>query len=272
MVCALEEVLKKPIIQEENPNWSVEEFGKILKEVIENYVNECFSLNQGVIYTTLSGGIDSSLCLAIIRETLGNSVEIHTFTVGGYSQHPDLVFARMVAEQFETNHHELIPSRQMIGEASRELKMVFPRISEKEIQENLGVYFAYDLISQKVPEFSIVIAHDGIDELLGGYWKHRASDDLAKKKVAFNDFWEKLRPEHIDPLMQIASSMGLGVAFPYLDSRVVEYISRIPVQERTSHEISKIPLRKIASKYLPKEIIKRQKLGFCDAISREVHQ
>jgi asparagine synthetase B (glutamine-hydrolysing) len=48
----------------------------------------------------------------------------------------------------------------------------------------------------------------------------------------------------------------------------VKYISGIPVHERTSHDESKIPLRNIARKYLPPEIIERQKIGFCSGLDK----
>ena len=59
---------------------------------------------------TLSGGIDSSLVVALMTEALGSKV--NTFTVGYPADQAnptsDLYFARSVARRFDTNHHELI--------------------------------------------------------------------------------------------------------------------------------------------------------------------
>jgi len=266
------ESLRKSIVQVENPYWSIKELGQILLKVVGNYAKEYSYRNHGVIHTTLSGGIDSSLCLAMIRKALGDKTEIYTYTVGGDSQHPDLIFAKKVAERFKTIHHSFVPQEGMINTARMELMSMFPNINKEQTQDSLGVYFAYNVISQNALPGSFILAHDGIDELMGGYWRHRATNDSRKKKAAFRHFWQRLYPNHLAPLMQIAHSRGLNVELPYMDPEIVEYISHIPVQDRTSHDISKIPLRKIAEKYLPKEIIERRKLGFCDAAKKEVSQ
>ncbi len=264
------ESLRKSIVKMENPYWSNKELEQILLKVIGNYAKEYSYRNHDVIHTTLSGGIDSSLCLAMIRKVLVEKAEIHTYTIGGNSQHPDLIFAKKVAKEFKTVHHSFIPTKRMIDAARMKLMSMFPNISEKQIQDSLGVYLIYDAISQSVFPCSFVLAHDGIDELLGGYWSHKATDDLRKKKAAFRHFWRRLYPDHLAFLLQIARSRGLNVELPYMDPEIVEYISHIPVQDRTSHDISKIPLRKIAENYLPKEIIERRKLGFCDVVKKEV--
>jgi len=263
------ESLRKPIVQMENPYWSIKKLEQILLKVIGNYAEEYLYRNHGVIHTTLSGGIDSSLCLAIIRKVLGDGVEIRTYTIGGSSHHPDLIFAKKVAETFKTVHRSFIPKKRMIDAARIGLMSIFPNISREQIQDCLGVYLVYNEISQSALPGSFILAHDGIDELMGGYWRHRATNDLRKKKAAFRYFWQRLYPDHLVPLMQIAHNRGLNVELPYMDPEIVEYISHIPVQDRTGRDISKIPLRKIAEKYLPKEIIERRKLGFCDATKKE---
>jgi len=40
--------------------------------------------------------------------------------------------------------------------------------------------------------FKAVIAHDGIDELLGGYWNHRKLQEAKLKHEYFNYFWKRL--------------------------------------------------------------------------------
>jgi len=112
----------------------------------------------------------------------------------------------------------------------------------------------------------------GIDELLGGYWDHRKETDIEKIRLAFEKRWSLLAEEHLLPMSCKARHFGVSLIFPYLSREVIDYISRIPVEERTSREESKIPLRKIAlnENYLPfsvtAQILQRKKLGFCDAM------
>jgi len=60
--------------------------------------------------TTLSGGIDSSVIVALMTDVLGEPVK--TFTIGypddEANTNSDLHYARMVARQFATDHHEII--------------------------------------------------------------------------------------------------------------------------------------------------------------------
>ena len=55
----------------------------------------------------LSGGLDSSTIVAIMREV--SSDPIKTFSIGFESQSfNELPYARLVARHFETEHHELV--------------------------------------------------------------------------------------------------------------------------------------------------------------------
>ncbi len=59
----------------------------------------------------LSGGIDSSLVLALLRRVYPG-VSISTFTLAKSKNYPDMVFARKIADLFETEHNEIIISNE----------------------------------------------------------------------------------------------------------------------------------------------------------------
>lgn len=253
-----------PLISEEKMEYIPDVLECVFTNAIEICAKECLKRNNGEICTTLSGGIDSSFCLAIIREIVGPNVAINTFTIGGSEQHPDILFARTISEFFNTIHHELIPQRREINEAKNELS--FRWINEPQRPGDVAVFLTYKNIAKL--GFRCSIAHDGIDELLGGYLEHRKHKNRKKKTDAFQSLWARLEEEHLTPLEEKASHFGIGVIFPYLQEVVVEYISKIPIDERTSSEVSKIPLRNIAKKCLPLEIIKRKKYGFSSALEK----
>lgn len=252
-----------PVVEKEE-KWSLDELERILSEAILNCFTKCFVTHPGNVATTLSGGIDSSFCLLKLRGE-GSQTEIHTFTVGGDRDHWDIVHAKMMAEKCKTEHHEIIPKEKEVSWAKRKLAKI-RSVSEKEITDgSVAVFLAYRAISDY--GFQISISHDGIDELLGGYPEHRFNlRTKAEKKMNFRKMWNELIPNHLILLEKSARYFGIKVLFPYLQPEVVEYISHIPVNERTGRLESKIPLRRIAAKYLPEEIIKRPKKGFCDAL------
>ena len=82
----------------------------LLMRALERYVNGCRD-----VAVFLSGGMDSSIIVAGLRE-LGVP-RIHTFTIGfrvdGATERiqEDLAYARMVAERFSTEHHEVVIER-----------------------------------------------------------------------------------------------------------------------------------------------------------------
>ncbi|MFA5985994.1 MAG: asparagine synthase C-terminal domain-containing protein [Parcubacteria group bacterium] len=258
------DVIALPVVGTRS-KWGYGKLEEVLTEAILWCAVKCLRNNDGIICTTLSGGLDSSFCLAIMRELLGYHIPIHTFTTGGSEKTPDIQFARIVSQRFKTIHHELIPNQQEIKKAQEQLRFIW-----KDDPCSLGdvaVFLTYEHISQY--GFVNVITHDGIDELLGGYWEHRRHEDGQKKTRAFQSLWKRLEKEHLIPLERKARHFSTLVILPYLQKNVVTYITKIPLESRTTFDESKIPLRTIAKKYLPEEIIKREKKGFCSALEEE---
>lgn len=255
-----------PVVKKEE-TWSLYRLENILGEAIYNCFIKCFVTHPGYVATTLSGGIDSSFCLFKLR-TEDNLIDINTFTVGGDANHWDIVHAKIMAEKCHTKHHEIIPGEKEVLWAKRKLAKI-RSASAKEITDgSAAVFLAYRAMSDC--GFQISIAHDGIDELLGGYPEHRFSPRTkAEKKMYFRKMWNELIPQHLLLLEKSARYFGIKVLFPYLQPEVVDYISHIPVDKRTGRRESKIPLRRIAEKYLPREIIERPKKGFCDALKKD---
>lgn len=254
------EAVALPVIKP-SAKWSFQALERVLTVSIRRCAQ--FALERdGAIATTLSGGLDSSFCLAKIREIYGEEVKMFTFTVGGSTSHPDIRHARIVSRMFKSIHVEIIPTQEQLATAETILKKTRLLVTPGDI----AVFLAYQRMASFEFEFRTAIAHDGIDELLGGYWDHRKAQTMQEKKTVFADRWARLSNEHLLPLEASAEHFGIQVVLPYLQREVIRYISRIPLNKRTNQEESKIPLREIARKYLPIEVIERQKMGFCSAL------
>ena len=253
--------LQLPIFDSISAPPSLSDIDKVLTEAIGWAAEECLRLNRNEICTTLSGGLDSSFCLAKIREIVGPKVKINTFTIGWNKKYPDICYARQVAKIFNAVHHELIPRYSEVVMARKILSAHSPEEARR--LGNVAVYMAYRQL-ERLSQYC-AIAHDGIDELLGGYWEHRDTDQTK----AFTNFWARLKTDHLEPLSWKAQKFSVNVILPYLHPQVVACLTRIPVKERTSLTVSKIPLRTLAKKYLPVEILERPKLGFCNALGEE---
>jgi asparagine synthase (glutamine-hydrolysing) len=114
----------------------------------------------------LSGGVDSSIITGIMSQS--TSQQIKTFSVG--FDHPDyseLPYARLVANHFGTEHHEIVVN-------SSDLNHYWPLLTwhrDEPVSEpsDLGVYLISRLARQHV---KVVLSGEGGDELFAGYPKY----------------------------------------------------------------------------------------------------
>lgn len=249
------------VSEKENENWSLKELEGCLTEAFREAGEEALKENDGTIYTTLSGGLDSSLALAFLRKNFPEA-RIVTITMGGDQEHPDVIHARLAAQKFHSEHQEIIPTKDDIADAIREYREKFPEIDpEKATEEgDFDVYLLYKNISKLNPKALIV--HDGIDELTGGYWGHRKDEAADARKKAFLKFWNNLIPGHLKPLLATSRNFNIQLIFPYLQEKLIKYISEIPINDRVSSEMGKKPMREIAKTMeVPEQIITRSKRG-----------
>lgn len=261
-----EQVLKivesvEVVADEENASWSFEDLKNEMMRSFEEAGSKALEENKGTIFVTLSGGVDSSLGLAILRKNFPEA-KIVAFTMGGSEEHPDVIHARLAAEKFGAEHREIIPNQDDIQEALEEYQKEFPGVDiEKAVAEgDFDVYLLYKNIFGYHPKS--LIAYDGIDELMGGYWGHRKEKSTEERKKAFAEYWERLISHHLRPLLATSQKFSIRLIFPYLNKELANMISSIPVSDRVSDELGKIPIRKLAKIFeVPDEIIARSKRG-----------
>lgn len=115
----------------------------------------------------LSGGVDSSLTVALMSEALGKPVK--TFTVGypgdEANAESDLHFARLVAKQYRTDHHEAILTDSEIAHCFDDLPaLVDDPIGAPSVTANA-------LLAKFVRKSGVTVVQvgEGADELFCGY-------------------------------------------------------------------------------------------------------
>ena len=113
----------------------------------------------------LSGGVDSSLVVALMAEL--SSTPVKTFTVGFAGRDNELPKARRVAELFGCDHHEL----QVRGDATELDELVWFLDEPVADLSALGFLRISQLAAEHV---TVALAGQGADELFGGYRKYRA--------------------------------------------------------------------------------------------------
>jgi asparagine synthase (glutamine-hydrolysing) len=173
---------------EERP---IKEYIRGIKEHVHRAVEERMMADVPV-GSMLSGGVDSSIISGIMSTLTDHKVK--TFAVG--FDHPDyseLPYARLVADHFGTDHHELIVK-------SADMTKYWPLLTwhrDEPVSEpsDIGVYLISKLARQHV---KVVLSGEGGDELFAGYPKY-VVDWLARY---YHVLPESVRYQVIIPLIE----------------------------------------------------------------------
>lgn len=222
---------------------------QLLRVVIFELLQECKS--PGIL---LSGGVDSSI-LAILANEFQR---IPCFVIGSAPDHPDILAASRFAKEFNLDLYSYLPSWLTKSKAQLETITPFPGDEGVLIALQFASHFIMDLL-----------ATDGIDEQMGGYWWHiNRNEQFPETELAYKHFWDELEPNHLTPMFESAKKTGVNLYWVYLHPEVVEYISKIPLCKRVKDGVGKAFWRDVACLAgVPEWVIQRPKRGFVHALS-----
>ena len=114
----------------------------------------------------LSGGIDSSAIAAVMSGLV--SEPIKTFSVAFAEREAnELAYARLVAERFKTDHHEVVVSPEEFFEALP--RLVWHEDEPLAHPSSVALYFVSRLAARHV---KVVLTGEGSDETLAGYERY----------------------------------------------------------------------------------------------------
>ncbi len=123
----------------------------------------------------LSGGVDSSSIVALMTRFSDRPVK--TFSLGYQDQFQhkecDLHFARQVAKQYKTEHHEYVMSHK---ELLQEIPAVIKSFDQP-FSGTISTFFLTKLIKKHV---TVALSGDGADELFGSYLSHRTAGPMSR--------------------------------------------------------------------------------------------
>lgn len=146
-------------------DWSGQDWQASLTETLRSAVRRRLvaDVPVGVL---LSGGIDSSLLVALIAELGG--IRVPTYSIGfvssGDVKGDEFAYSDLVAERFATDHHRIEVGSGRLFDA---LDDAVSSMSEPMISPDC---VAFHLLGQEVStSIKVVQAGQGADELLGGY-------------------------------------------------------------------------------------------------------
>ena len=146
---------------------SEQEHGERLLELLEESVRLRL-MSDVPLGAMLSGGLDSSLIVALMARNMSEPVK--TFSVGfrEAAEGNELADARLVANHYGTDHHELELS---LHDQQLDLPQLVWHLDEPLADLSaLGFLALSQLATQHV---TVALSGQGADELLGGYPRHR---------------------------------------------------------------------------------------------------
>ncbi len=125
----------------------------------------------------LSGGVDSSLILALMQEQ--NSHPIESFTIGfDNKEFNEAPFAKKVAKYLGTQHNELYVS----SKTAREVIPNLPKIYDEPFSDSSQIpTFLVSEMAQK--QVKVCLSGDGGDEVFGGYNRYTWGNSFLSKQI-----------------------------------------------------------------------------------------
>jgi asparagine synthase (glutamine-hydrolysing) len=162
----------------------------------------------------LSGGLDSSLLVALLAEHGGS--DLMTFSVG-FEDHPDergseFEFSDQVVERYATRHHKIhVPNSQVL----ERLPEVIDQMAEPMVgQDAVAFYLLSERVSQHV---KVVQSGQGADEVFAGYFWYPQIHAQQAQGVA------SLAPYYFDrDHAEYLSMVGASYAGPDYTSQLVD--------------------------------------------------
>lgn len=216
----------------------------------------------------LSGGLDSSLVCSIATKILKKPIE--TFAIGMEKDAIDLKYAKEVADYLNTNHHEVIITRDDVISSLEEVIYNLATYDITTIRASVGMYLLCKYIHENT-DIKVLLTGEISDELFGYKYTDYAPNPEefqkeSKKRIDEIHMYDVLRAD------RCISSNSLEARVPFGDLAFVKYVMEIdPKIKMNRYNKRKYLLRKaFEGDYLPKDILYREKAAFSDAVGHSL--
>ena len=224
----------------------------------------------------LSGGLDSSIIAAIVKEYSNKRIEtndsseawwprLHSFSIG-LEGSPDLNAAKIVAKHIDSVHHEIIFTIQEGIDAINDVIYSLETYDVTTVRASTPMYLMARVI--KSMGIKMVLSGEGADEIFGGYLYFHKAPNASE---FHNETIRKIKNLHLYDCLRANKSMaawGVEARVPFLDKDFIDDAMAINPNNKMvdDNNMEKSILRKAFQGYLPHEILYRQKEQFSDGV------
>jgi asparagine synthase (glutamine-hydrolysing) len=173
----------------------------------------------------LSGGVDSSIVVALMARA--SSAPVKTFSIGfGHQDFNEAEYARLVAERFGTDHHELMVDPNI----SEALEMLSGMMEEPFGDSSMiPTFYVSKLARQYV---TVALSGDGGDELYAGYDRYVVN--LRRSRYGIPPWLGRIYRHHVYPVLPNnvrGRKLAWNISLPSRD-RYLDGLSFLPALDR----------------------------------------
>lgn len=269
-------------------------------EEVHHIFNESVRLrtiSDAPIGVALSGGVDSSLVTAAMREVDGGP--IHSFSVVFNEKKlagrtvDESPYSDLVSQTCGTTHHRVTLDERRFSDLY--LKCLWHNDEPLNFPNSIGIYLLANFASEQV---KVLLGGEGADEIFAGYnyflkpglnpLKHRfarvrdvrrllstrAPYDLSNRQelvrrspyqgvngeiyVSIHSYLTTIE----NRLDKMSMANGLEMRLPFLSPQLVELSLRLPSRYKVRGSTTKYLLKRLAERYFPHSHVHRPKVGF----------
>ncbi|NUM35119.1 MAG: asparagine synthase (glutamine-hydrolyzing) [Candidatus Brocadiae bacterium] len=189
-----------------------EEIRRLLGECVESHLESEVPLGA-----FLSGGVDSSTVVALMAKATKDPVK--TFSIGfEHKSYNETPYARMVASQYKTDHHETIVK----APGPEEIDTLLQYFDEPFADSSSIPTFV--VCREAAKNVTVVLSGDGGDENFGGYRRY------------FFDLWENKMRSFLPGIVRQGVLYPLSVLYPKAD-----WLPRFMRAKTTLENLAKSP-------------------------------
>ena len=183
----------------------------------------------------LSGGLDSSIIVALMAETSGAPVK--TFSIGfNEKRFNELPHARLIAERYQTDHTEFVVTPDVINVLPHLVWFLDEPFGDSSA---LPSYYVAQMARQKV---TVALSGDGGDENFSGYRRYKS----IMRTLRYMDLPTPLRQLVIEPALNVLPGQR---AIKRL--RNMAAYARQPLEEQYTHRVVLTQLQERLALYRP---------------------
>ena len=246
-------------------DYSVDTMTGDIRDIIERSIRNRvdFSVPTGGL---LSGGLDSSvinyIASGLYREKFGQSARLPTYAIG-VGESNDIKSARLVAEQINSEHHELIVDLEQILEALPEAIYYLESFDPSLVRSSVANHLISRYVSRQ--GIQVLLSGEGGDEVFCGYkyLGQYPAEELFARQMQCIGYLHNNASLRLD---RMNLSHSVRVVTPLISGELLQYAMAIPPQYKQrpdgDQRIEKWIFRKAYEGLLPDEIVWRGKQEF----------